>query len=160
MEHNKINKIPFGIFSRAKNLTKLNMKDNQLTSLPLDIGTWIYMVELNLGTNQLTKIPEDIQHLENLEVLILSNNNLRRLPPTIGNLRKLRILDLEENKLEALPNEIGLLTYVWLIPYLLSNNQRISARAPKTDNPEQSTEFFAARYRPSLQIDLPEYRRE
>lgn len=30
-----INKIPFGIFSRAKNLTKLNMKENQLTSLPL-----------------------------------------------------------------------------------------------------------------------------
>lgn len=35
MEHNQINKIPFGIFSRAAYLTKLNMKDNQLTSLPL-----------------------------------------------------------------------------------------------------------------------------
>ena len=35
MEHNRINKIPFGIFSRASFLTKLNMKDNQLTSLPL-----------------------------------------------------------------------------------------------------------------------------
>ena len=35
MEHNQINKIPFGIFSRAACLTKLNMKDNQLTSLPL-----------------------------------------------------------------------------------------------------------------------------
>jgi len=35
MEHNQINKIPFGIFSRAELLTSLNMKDNQLTSLPL-----------------------------------------------------------------------------------------------------------------------------
>jgi len=35
MEHNLINKIPFGIFSRAEFLTSLNMKDNQLTSLPL-----------------------------------------------------------------------------------------------------------------------------
>ena len=35
MEHNQINKVPFGIFSRASCLTKLNMKDNQLTSLPL-----------------------------------------------------------------------------------------------------------------------------
>ena len=35
MEHNQINKIPFGIYSRAKGLTKLNMKDNQLSSLPL-----------------------------------------------------------------------------------------------------------------------------
>lgn len=45
MEHNKINKIPFGIFSRAKYLSKLNMKDNQLTSLPLDIGSWTNMVK-------------------------------------------------------------------------------------------------------------------
>ena len=35
MEHNQITKIPFGIFSRAPSLTKLNMKENQLRSLPL-----------------------------------------------------------------------------------------------------------------------------
>lgn len=44
------------------------MKENQLTSLPLDVGTWMNMVELNLGTNQLSKLPEDVQCLENLEV--------------------------------------------------------------------------------------------
>ena len=77
MEHNQINKIPLGIFSRAASLTKLNMKDNQLTFLPLDIGTWVNMVELNLGTNQLTRVPDDIQNLEKLEVLILSNNLLK-----------------------------------------------------------------------------------
>ena len=38
MEHNQVNKIPFGIFSRAEFLTSLNMKDNQLTSLPLGIS--------------------------------------------------------------------------------------------------------------------------
>ena len=35
MEHNQINKIPFSIFSQAQSLAKLNMKDNQLSSLPL-----------------------------------------------------------------------------------------------------------------------------
>ena len=35
MDYNQINKIPFGIFSRSRYLTKLNMKDNQLTALPL-----------------------------------------------------------------------------------------------------------------------------
>ena len=57
------------------------MKENQLTSLPIDIGTWLHMVELNLGTNQLTKIPDDVAMLSSLEVLILSNNHLRKLPP-------------------------------------------------------------------------------
>ena len=44
------------------------MKENLLTSLPLDIGTWVNMVELNLGTNQLSKIPDDIALLQSLEV--------------------------------------------------------------------------------------------
>lgn len=63
-----MDKIPYGIFSRAKHLAKLNMKENLLTSLPLDIGTWVNMVELNLGTNQLAKIPDDIALLQSLEV--------------------------------------------------------------------------------------------
>ena len=99
MEHNQCDRIPYGIFSRAKNLTELNMKENQLTSLPIgqffpssstkqtfykplqyltwrsvcslsDIGTWSSMVELNLGTNQLTTLPGDISNLQNLEVNI------------------------------------------------------------------------------------------
>merc|ERR1712179_341514 len=80
MEHNKCDRIPYGIFSRASHLTKLNMKENQLTSLPIDIGTWKSLVELNLGTNQINKLPDDIAELQSLEVLILSNNALKKLP--------------------------------------------------------------------------------
>ncbi|KRY30559.1 Leucine-rich repeat protein soc-2 [Trichinella spiralis] len=109
LEHNQIGKIPFGIFSRAKHLTTLNLKENELTALPLDIGTWKSLVELNLSTNQLRLLPDDIDKLQNLEILIMSNNYIKRLPPSIGNLKKLRELDLEENELESLPNEIGFL---------------------------------------------------
>lgn len=35
MEHNAISKIPFGIFSKATGLTKLNLKENELTAFPL-----------------------------------------------------------------------------------------------------------------------------
>ncbi len=37
MEHNFCDRIPYGIFSRAKLLTKLNMKENALTSLPIGL---------------------------------------------------------------------------------------------------------------------------
>ena len=95
MECNTIDKIPFSIFSLAKYLSKLNMRENALTSLPLgrsrspydehrcaalslvDIGSWTALVELNLATNQLTVVPEDIKYLQNLEVLIMSNNQLK-----------------------------------------------------------------------------------
>ena len=77
MGHNQMSKIPFGIFSRAKSLTRLHLKCNEISSLPLDMGTWSSLVDLNLSTNQLKIVPEDIDKLENLEVLILSNNNLK-----------------------------------------------------------------------------------
>ena len=35
MEHNQCDRIPYGIFSRAKYLSKLNMKENQLTFLKI-----------------------------------------------------------------------------------------------------------------------------
>ena len=38
MEHNMCDRIPYGIFSRANCLQKLNMKENQLTSLPIGIN--------------------------------------------------------------------------------------------------------------------------
>jgi len=43
MEQNVINKIPYGIFSQARYLSKLNMKDNRLTSLPLGNHVTLYV---------------------------------------------------------------------------------------------------------------------
>jgi len=57
MEQNVINKIPYGIFSQARYLSKLNMKDNRLTSLPLGdyhaslvvwVSLWAPLLQLNL----------------------------------------------------------------------------------------------------------------
>ena len=50
MEHNQCDRIPYGIFSRAKYLSKLNMKENQLTSLP--IGKDYACLKKNLFRNQ------------------------------------------------------------------------------------------------------------
>lgn len=55
----------------------MNLRDNQIATLPLDFGTWVALTELDLGTNQLSSIPEDIQELTRLEVLVLSNNAIR-----------------------------------------------------------------------------------
>ncbi|VDD82833.1 unnamed protein product [Mesocestoides corti] len=121
MDHNQITKIPFGIFSRASNLAKLNMKDNQLASLPPDVKTWTSLVELNLGTNQLTKLPDDIDHLLNLE----------RIPASIQELRKLRVLDLEENHLDCLPTEIGNLAE---LQRLVVQSNRLTVLPPSIGN--------------------------
>ncbi len=68
---------PTIIPAQSPELTSVNLRDNQLTTLPLDFGTWVNLTELDLGTNQLTSIPEDVQELTRLEILVLSNNAIR-----------------------------------------------------------------------------------
>ncbi len=61
MDHNQITKIPFGIFSRAANLAKLNMRDNQLAALPP--GT---TPPLPFSKNPKFSVPTSPQRLDNL----------------------------------------------------------------------------------------------
>lgn len=53
---------------------------------------------LNLGDNQLTSIPCEIGQLDNLKTLILSRNELSGIPPEIDNLGKLKVLYLFNNQ--------------------------------------------------------------
>ena len=63
MEHNSIGKVPLHIFTQAPNLTCVNLRDNQITALPLDFNTWSSLTELDLGTNQIQALPrESVMH--------------------------------------------------------------------------------------------------
>ena len=114
--------IPF----QATAVTSLVISHNQLTTLPLDFGTWVGLRELDLGSNQLQVLPgnivwqswlltshdlivEDIMKLVKLERLVLSNNLLRHLPKGICALRELQVLELDGNRLESLVSEISYL---------------------------------------------------
>jgi leucine-rich repeat protein SHOC2 len=57
VEHNGISKIPFGIFAKAIQLSKLNIKENELTAFPLDFGTWVTLTELNVSNNEIQELP-------------------------------------------------------------------------------------------------------
>ena len=59
LEHNSIGKVPLHIFTQAPNLTVVNLRDNQITSLPLDFNTWSSVTELDLGTNQIQTLPRE-----------------------------------------------------------------------------------------------------
>lgn len=63
--------------------------------------------ELNLSNQQITSLPENIGDLENIKYFYLSNNNLEKLPDSIGNCDSLVRLSLQDNKLRVLPESIG-----------------------------------------------------
>lgn len=81
------------------NITRLNLRDKNLTSIPKEIGNLKTLTWIDLSINNLTSIPEEFGNLKNLTHLNLGTNNLRIIPPAIGNLKNLEVLNLWGNGL-------------------------------------------------------------
>ncbi|NXT07364.1 LRSM1 ligase, partial [Prunella fulvescens] len=85
----------------------LDLHDNQLASLPADIGQLTALQVLNLERNLLKSLPQSIGDLAQLQVLNVKGNKLRELPGSVSGLRRLRALDVSANELQELPRLLG-----------------------------------------------------
>uniref|UniRef100_A0A8V1ABF0 Leucine rich repeat and sterile alpha motif containing 1 n=1 Tax=Gallus gallus TaxID=9031 RepID=A0A8V1ABF0_CHICK len=85
----------------------LDLHDNQLASLPADIGQLTSLQVLNLERNLLKCLPQSIGDLAQLQVLNVKGNKLRELPATVSGLRSLRTLNVSENLLQELPRVLA-----------------------------------------------------
>jgi internalin A len=74
--------------------------------LPPEIGN-ISLSVLDLRDNDLLSLPPEIGNLDTLQMLNLSGNKLSSLPPEIGNLTRLCYLDVGNNQLRVLPTELA-----------------------------------------------------
>ena len=93
------------------NLTNLNtlfLYNNNLTSIPPELGNLSILEYLNLTSNNLTELPPEIGSLDSLKYLMLDSNKLASVPPEIGNLTNLQIIfNLSNNKLTSIPSGLG-----------------------------------------------------
>uniref|UniRef100_A0A8C0BYN7 Leucine rich repeat and sterile alpha motif containing 1 n=1 Tax=Buteo japonicus TaxID=224669 RepID=A0A8C0BYN7_9AVES len=85
----------------------LDLHDNQLASLPTDIGQLTSLQVLNLERNLLKCLPQSIGDLAQLQMLNVKGNKLKELPATMSGLRSLRTLDISENMLQELPRVLA-----------------------------------------------------
>ncbi|NXL43881.1 LRSM1 ligase, partial [Podilymbus podiceps] len=85
----------------------LDLHDNQLASLPADIGQLTSLQVLNLERNLLKCLPQSIGDLAQLQMLNVRGNKLKELPATVSGLRSLRTLDISENMLQELPRVLA-----------------------------------------------------
>jgi hypothetical protein len=92
------------------NVVYVDCSDNQLTSLPENIGeNWPNLTIFSCGYNQLESLPENIgENWTNLNYFYCNNNQLKLLPENIGsNWTNLTHFDCHYNKLNSLPKNIG-----------------------------------------------------
>ena len=68
----------------------------------------IKLQTLYLYNNQLESIPAEIGKLINLQILYVHNNQLERIPVEICRLINLQRLDLQNNQLESIPRALAL----------------------------------------------------
>uniref|UniRef100_A0A8C9EQP4 Leucine rich repeat and sterile alpha motif containing 1 n=1 Tax=Pavo cristatus TaxID=9049 RepID=A0A8C9EQP4_PAVCR len=114
--------VPYGAFATCKVLQKkvtiqswsrefcycvLDLHNNQLASLPADIGQLTSLQVLNLERNLLKCLPQSVGDLAQLQVLNVKGNKLRELPATVSGLRSLRTLNVSENLLQELPRVLA-----------------------------------------------------
>lgn len=105
---NALVNIPEGIFVGLQALQDLDLVDNQLESLPADLGSAQSLERVLLTGNFLTTLPASITTLSNLRELVVAENRLTALPDDIHLLIGLEKLDAQENQLTALPSNITL----------------------------------------------------
>ncbi|KAH8308063.1 hypothetical protein KR059_005825 [Drosophila kikkawai] len=117
--HNTIRSIPESV-KQLSSLTYLDLRSNQLSSLPREI-CFLPLQVLLVSNNRLSTLPDEMGRLDQtLTDLDASYNQLANLPVRLGELRSLRSLSLRSNHLMYLPRE---LTCLSLVSLDVSNNR-------------------------------------
>jgi hypothetical protein len=92
----------------------LDVRSNQLKSLPNSIGCLSKLKVLNVSGNVLQDLPATIEECRALEELNANFNQLTRLPDTLGfELHNLRRLSVNSSKLAYLPSFTDHMTALW-----------------------------------------------
>ena len=74
---------------KASLVHTIDLRSKNLDYFPKEIVCFKNLKRLALSRNSLTSIPSEIGKLKNLEILLLGNNKLTALPKEIGNLKRL-----------------------------------------------------------------------
>uniref|UniRef100_A0A673BAJ3 RING-type domain-containing protein n=1 Tax=Sphaeramia orbicularis TaxID=375764 RepID=A0A673BAJ3_9TELE len=93
--------------STLATLKVLDLHENNLTSLPEDMGKLVSLQILNVEKNHLKALPESIGFLRLLQTLNLKSNRLTELPASVGSLSSLRTLDISDNNITQLPKTLA-----------------------------------------------------
>lgn len=87
-------------------LTKIDLSNNQIKTIPKEINTQEQIQHLNFNSNLLERIPGEVFSLV-LKFFDASNNKLTSLPDMLGSCTSMVELHLAGNKISELPDSFG-----------------------------------------------------
>ncbi|XP_042193119.1 E3 ubiquitin-protein ligase LRSAM1 [Callorhinchus milii] len=85
----------------------LDLHDNQLSSLPEELGQLSSLQVLQVENNHLKSLPNSIGSLHQLQTLNLKGNRIKKLPELLSGLKSLRTLDCSHNQIQQLPQDLA-----------------------------------------------------
>lgn len=112
--HNNISYIPVQVGTLA-NLEQLYLNHNNIQKIPPQLFLCTKLHYLDLSYNKLTSIPEEIQYLTNLQYFAVTKNHIEELPDALFQCRKLQHLLLGHNSLTQLSSHVGELSNLVLL---------------------------------------------
>lgn len=115
LSKNRLQRLPGAVFSHLFALQALNVSENELDSLPSEVGEARDLQILDLHSNRLQAIPDQIKHLHYLKVLNLAYNQLKTFGESCEGLHALEALNLSSNCLESLSESIGFLSLLQIL---------------------------------------------
>ena len=102
------------LFFNYRNLTSLSLDSCGLTAFPSGVCSHIPLMYLYLSDNNISTVPPEVGNLTHLKTLSLTNNKLESLPKELGNLKYLVLLAIRGNNITSIPSELGQIEHLTL----------------------------------------------
>ncbi|EGV64864.1 hypothetical protein CANTEDRAFT_103514 [Yamadazyma tenuis ATCC 10573] len=97
---NGLESFPLNFKLLTKNLSYLDLHNNNFSELPQDIYDLTQLEFLDLSSNRLFHLSRSrMGQMVNLKLLSLQNNKFRYLPPVLGSLPSLNLIEISDNPL-------------------------------------------------------------
>jgi Leucine-rich repeat (LRR) protein len=105
----------------GRDVIDVDLSGCELMDFPLEIFKVKRSVQkINMGNNNLSSLPEEFCEFENLSVLFFASNKFKRIPLCLGKLTSLFMLSFKSNQLEYIDDDAISPSIEWLI--LTDNN--------------------------------------
>lgn len=110
-DNNLSSGVPDRLFRGMKKLETVNLRRNNISSLPSSIGNLVSLRKLQVSDNELIQLPPQLWSLVSLQELDISANGFQGpVPTSIGLMRGLSEVSLSTNNFAGgIPTELGML---------------------------------------------------